>query len=455
MNIKWLIAITALIIMMSGCENDYSYRGDAHSISFSADTLSFDTIFAGEASVTGRLMIYNKSGENITIDKIWLKGGKISEYNVNINGASDLEVVNLRMRDGDSLYVFVNVLPKESQDIYRISEDEICVKAGNNLWSAKLWACGVTARKVTGEIREDTEWTNDMPYVMKEKLIIDSVATLTIREGVEIYCTEGARLEIEGKLKATGTKDNNIVFRGMRRGSFYHDIPGQWDGIYTTVASGCAELRYTEIANATNAMMIDSATTIVMEGVRIRDTKHTGLVAYDAKVRMTNCLIYNCGREMLKIYGGDTKIAHSTLAGYYRWDTRLESGIWVNGEGNCPEVKLFDLRNSVVVGNQSNELEMGEGLTKDNCLVSHCYIRLGTKWKEDTDERFDMVKAGKDPCFKDKEKEDYHLTEESPLIGEADVDVTKNIRYDYDGTDRLEDEKADIGAFEYITIEEE
>ena len=456
MSVRTYISALTLSLLMAviGCESDYSYRGDATAIAFSADTLSFDTVFTGEATTTTSLMIYNKSDEDMTLDKIWLEGGSNSSFNVNINGSNATEMSGIHLRSGDSLYVFVNVFPQNSDEYIYELDDNIIVQAGHNMWSSHLKAYGLSAIRVTGHISEDAEWTSDKPYLLSGTVAVDSSVTLTIDEGTQIFLTEKAGIDVYGTLITKGTHDNMVRFRSSRTEEFYSDIPGQWYSIMIMLGSGRAKMDYTEIANSTYGLLIDSLTELDITNSIIRDATYNALITYAAKTNITNCLLYNCGSSLFTVYGGDVVINHCTMSNFYRWHTRSDATVFVTGGGEYPELGHVTIANCVVAGNQSNEMEFSDAVNEDNCLVTHCYMRLGTKWEEDTDPRFDAVIVGKDPGFVDRSNFDFHIVETSDLIGLADPEYSALAPYDFDGICRTDSAAADIGAFQYVTTTE-
>ena len=58
-------------------------------LSFSQDTLSFDTVFTEQGSATLQMKIYNSNPCALLIDRIWLEEGKA--FRVNIDGEPQLD----------------------------------------------------------------------------------------------------------------------------------------------------------------------------------------------------------------------------------------------------------------------------------------------------------------------------------------------------------------------------
>lgn len=439
-------AILFVILSFVACESDYSFRGDENSISFSADTLSFDTVFSGNASVTAKLMLYNRSANDMTIDDISLVGGSSSLYNVSINGTAGTHLNGVRLRSGDSLHIFVNIFPPINNiEPYYIAEDDIVATAGTHSWTAHLWACALTAQRISGTISTNTQWQQGVPYLISDTLNIAPNTQLSISEGTEIYMAPAALISIEGSLCISGTRNAPVALRTSRLSSFYSDIPGQWQGIELHGSNATANMTYTQITNATTALQADSATSLRLTDVEIHDAQAYAIDANQANVEVSNCVIYNCGSSLLQIDGGTAKITHCTLVNYYKWNARNVATITVSNNN----LLSFEMLNSVVVGNLSNEIDLADDISAEQCLISHCYIRTNNR-ATDTDERFNVVIIGKEPLFVDKDNNDYHLQDNSPLIDAADAQYSTNLPTDHDGNSRIADDGPDIGAFEIV-----
>ena len=67
-----LIICTLLLNLLAGCDGlDENYSTNPnHRLSFSTDTLSFDTVFTTIGSATKQFMVYNKNSEPLNIERI-------------------------------------------------------------------------------------------------------------------------------------------------------------------------------------------------------------------------------------------------------------------------------------------------------------------------------------------------------------------------------------------------
>ncbi|MCK5774753.1 MAG: hypothetical protein KAH25_01175, partial [Bacteroidales bacterium] len=114
MTFKYYINIFFLSIiisvLLSSCRKDETISTDPSlKLSFSTDSVMFDTVFTTMGSVTKKLMVYNPNSNAVNISRVRLAGGVNSPYTVNIDGASGTEVRDIEIGGNDSMYVFIRV----------------------------------------------------------------------------------------------------------------------------------------------------------------------------------------------------------------------------------------------------------------------------------------------------------------------------------------------------------
>ena len=78
-------------------------------VTFSTDTLLFDTVFTTLGSTTQQFKIYNPDSKTILVQEVELMGGKSSPFRVNLDGVSGTKFENLSIEGKDSLFAFVDV----------------------------------------------------------------------------------------------------------------------------------------------------------------------------------------------------------------------------------------------------------------------------------------------------------------------------------------------------------
>ena len=75
-----------------------------NNLSFSKDTVVFDTVFTTIGSTTQQFKIYNKDSKTIKIDEIELMGGTNSKFSMNVDGLQGPIIKDLYIEGGDSLF---------------------------------------------------------------------------------------------------------------------------------------------------------------------------------------------------------------------------------------------------------------------------------------------------------------------------------------------------------------
>ncbi|MEM7299155.1 MAG: hypothetical protein AAF391_12925, partial [Bacteroidota bacterium] len=78
-------------------------------LTFSNDSVAFDTLLSESRSSTKRLMVYNFNNEAIQLSNIHLGLGESSDYSLIINGKAATQSMNERILGGDSLLILVEV----------------------------------------------------------------------------------------------------------------------------------------------------------------------------------------------------------------------------------------------------------------------------------------------------------------------------------------------------------
>lgn len=83
-----LIALIICSAIFSACNrlDDNFSTNPNHRLSFSTDTLSFDTVFTSIGSATKQFMIYNKNKEPLNIETIMLAGAETTGFRINVDG---------------------------------------------------------------------------------------------------------------------------------------------------------------------------------------------------------------------------------------------------------------------------------------------------------------------------------------------------------------------------------
>ena len=103
---RFMVLTGVLCVLLSACQSEILTDDPANKLSFSHDTVLFDTVFTSMGSSTKRVMVYNPNKKALLIDRVEISRGK--SFYINLDGENQME--NLRditVRGGDSLFLFV------------------------------------------------------------------------------------------------------------------------------------------------------------------------------------------------------------------------------------------------------------------------------------------------------------------------------------------------------------
>jgi hypothetical protein len=342
-----------------------------NNLSFSKDTVVFDTVFTTIGSTTQQFKIYNKDSKTIKIDEIELMGGTNSKFSMNVDGLQGTQIKDLYIEGGDSLFVFVEVtLDPNGTNLPMVIEDSIRFKSNEKNQFVKLAAWGQDAYFHYKDLNEGT-WPNDKPHVIYGYAAIDSAKTLNIQAGTQIYMHKNAILYVyKSTLNIQGTLGNEVVIQGDRLEQDYQNVIGQFYGIYFQQARPCT-IDYAIIKNGTSGVHLydedptNSGYTLTMTNTVIKNQARYGVFIFaGAKVKAENCIVAKNGTHALFVLqGGDFNFNHCDLLGYGS-STNPAVGIsnyytdYTAGQTNVSSINEGKLYNCVVTGNLATEFAM-------------------------------------------------------------------------------------------------
>lgn len=441
-----------LSICISSCKKDKLNTTDG--ISFSTDTLTFDTLFTTLGSTTRFFIVRNTQKQPIKISNIKLAGGATSSYRINVDGDAGISFNDIEIPAKDSIYIFAEVtVNPDAADLPFIIEDSIQFTTNGRLQQVQLNAYGQNANFFdAATITHDTTWTNNKPYVILNYLQIDNGACLKIEKGCKIYFGGGAAMLVEGCLNIDGEDTTNaVLFRGVRLDKDvadrpYDNFPGQYLGVFFLRGSS-GNINYLNMRNsayginvgnikttddevqnlaALLAMSINNAPSVEVNNSKIYNSAFYGIFGFLGKVTGNNLLIYNCGKNNLAlIAGGDYKFINCTFynrGSSYTSHTK-EPVLYFNNYFKYSttaaafqaDSALAYFNNCIIYGSLESEIEYDEILGnphRSNLLISHSIVQTNKALDFPV---FDACKTN-DPKFEDVFKFNYKLKSGSPAI---------------------------------------
>lgn len=310
-------------IVLVSCQKQ-TINGNAR-LFISADTVSFDTVFTSVGSVTQQIKLINNNNQDIGISTISLMGGSNSPFIINIDGTPGPNTSNINLRANDSLFIFISLLIRPGTDpLPFILRDSIQIAYNGTEQFIQLNAWGQNAHFLKNQkISSDASWPNDLPYVILGGLFIDSNASLTIQKGVHIYMHADAMINVDGTLKVMGdtASADRVYFNGDRLDLPYANYPGSWPGIYFTKNSKDNVLNYAILQNGYHTLVVEDASSdlnpkLSLYQCEINNSYAEGVLGIQSSITAVNCLISNCGQNIVLGAGGLYNFEYCTAASY-------------------------------------------------------------------------------------------------------------------------------------------
>ena len=322
--------LTIGVLMMACTDDDNFSTASGLRLTFTKDTVKMDTVFARTPSSTYTFWVHNQNDEGVRLSSIRLNRRNQTGFRVNVDGsyldnALGSQVNDLEIRRNDSILVFVELTSTETSQLEpKLIEDDLVFTLESGVEqrvNLRAWAWDAEKLYDPVIVGEQTIESNT-PIIIYGNLTIPEGHRLNLRNST-LYFHEGSGIECYGALIV-----ENCVLRGDRLDHMFDYLPydrvsGQWKGIHLYETSMTARLSNTEIRNAENAIVLDSAS-FDTENVRlgmgnciIHNSEGYGLCAVNSNIYVANCQFTNTLGDCVYIAGGRAEIVYSTLAQFY------------------------------------------------------------------------------------------------------------------------------------------
>lgn len=452
-----ILTVLLIVCSISSCKKALLFSEDH--LSFSVDTVVFDTVFTTIGSTTKRFKIYNKSKRPVHVDRVTLVGGENSPYRINLDGVAGTQFKDIEIPSEDSLFCFVEVTLGENSDTEPeplIIEDKITFKTNGEEQSVKLAAWGRDAYFHYND-SNDGSWYNDKPHVIYGAAFVDSNKTLNIPAGTEVYLHKGAMLYVHGALHIDGDYNNKVVFQGDRLEPFYEDVKGQYYGIYFDEAQS-STIDNAIIKNGTAGIHIygnnttNTGPTLTISNTEIYNHSSYGIFNYGGgSVVGTNLNIHdNNAYAYFVLEGGDCDFRQCQFLSWgsdgnqpavavKNYFTHNDDGLTYIGN-----INTMNFYNSIIHG--GGDIQIGfDTISEPSAAMNYDFRYNLIKQKPfPTGSAFSNNVKNKSPKFKNIGEQEYKIKSSSPCIesGNAAYSTTMDI----EGTSRSG--VPDIGAYE-------
>lgn len=486
---KLRLTICAAIFSCMGtgftaCDDTMSFTADRSALlSFSADTVQFDTVISTVGSSTRQLMVYNRNADGLRIVSVRLQKGSTTPFRVNVDGTylepeSGARAYDFEVRTGDSIRVFAEVtMPSNGQDAPVQLSDTLIFMLESGVEQGVIFsAVGQDAYMWHGKvITADTLLEAGRPIVVYDSLSVAEGVTLTMAPGVALYFHDGADLWVHGRVVAEGTLQQPVVFRGDRTDRMfdylpYDNTPSRWGGIRLREKSQDNRFVYVDIHSASYGIACDSSATdvtkLTLENSVIHNVGGEGLGLYHCRSYVRNTQISNTLGHCVAVVGGWTEFVHCTVAQFYPWDAGRGNALYMANKWLALDYPLehAHFRNCLITGYADDVVNGNiedEQNNVDYCF-DHCVMRTV---ESDDAARFVNVFYEK-PDEEGTGESQFRLFDTDNFLYDFRLESVSAARdrgahewavgcpTDRYGVSRMDDNAPDAGCYEYVPDEE-
>jgi hypothetical protein len=303
---------------------------------------------------------------------------------------------------------------------------------------------------------------NDKPHVIIGTLAVDSDFTLEIDYGTKLHFgTNGSLLVYtDGTLKAAGTRNDPVVFEGIRRDSYYANTAGQWTGIVLWVGSRNNEFENCVIKNATIGIEIDSCVTanptLLLKNTKIENMSVAGIFSQGGHIEAENTIVQNCGKICVALtIGGWYKFTHCTIENSWNGQKLSECALYMsnyyidaNEQVQIRPITSAQFLNTIIYGTKKDEvlIEKYDEASVLNYSFTYCLMKSDVLTRQNHNITSSIFNS--DPLFVNTYERDLHVRVGSPAIGAGDANISFSVPYDLEGNYR--NNPPTIGALEFV-----
>ncbi len=382
---------TLLLILAStalcSCSDEESFTTDQGAqLSFSKDTISFDTIFSGITSRTERILVYNKNSKGVRIANVKLESGGTSGFLINVDGRNGTSINNVEVLKKDSVFLFVkvNTPASSSMEPTKTTDAVVFTLESGIQQKVVLEAVGQNIKILRAEVltTDKTISSDELPYVIYDSLVVAENTTLHILEGTKLYFHNGASLIVHGTLKVEGNREKPVVFRGDRLDNIldylpYDRLENQWGGIYLSATCKGCDITYADIHSGNYGIVCDGNQGHVnITNTIIHNVAGYGLYLLDSQAHVANTQISNTKYDCVSVYGGTADFYHCTIAQFYPWDADCGNALFVSNFIGEEEhlIQAVNFYNCFVTGYANDEVFGNPGEKPFNLNFHHCVL---------------------------------------------------------------------------------
>lgn len=456
-QLRYILILCITGALWFGCKKNDTFTTEGVNLSFSTDTVFFDTIFSklgsnpnSPRSVTLQVRVTNPSKNKVKTN-ISLQGNLYGIFKLNVDGRSGTQFKDVEILGEDSIYIFVqayidNVNPVSTPFVV---EDAILFNTNGNEQDVKLVAWAQNADYYSNEVLScsggNLLWTSNKPIVIYDSILVPKGCTLTIEAGTQVHNYNKSVILVQGTLIVNGTIDKPVVFQGTRLDDDYKELPGQWIGIRFLPGSTGNKITGAIIKNGYIGIEVDSLPGAGKYGLELKQTtirnmSAVGVLNYTASVYMENCLVSHCGLfTFVGELGGNYELLHNTFSVQSTTTGRKDPGFYLsNAPGRDSKGNIlykfplsYKVQNNIIYGALDDEIllyEDPEGIPVTDKTLSTCLLKT-----KNLNLAINGNILNQDPRFKNVNIYDFELEKGSPC---ANTGVNVGVFQDLKGRTR-------------------
>ncbi len=481
----YLFSLLGLLVILqfTSCKKDQLLTSSDAKLSFSQDSVLFDTVFVQTGSTTRYFRVSNPNSQRIKISSLKLARGNSSFYRLNVDGVPGKSFNDIEIPAHDSIYVFVEVTvdPNNISNPF-IYQDSVVFETNGTVQDVDLVCFARNAYfhypqhfipfkngssfgySLSSVVQKDSVWNNDKPHVIYGYVVIDSTFSLTINAGTEVYIHQNGGIWVYryGAIKVMGTATSPVLFQQDRLDPEYKDIAGQWDRIWIHQGSNKNEINYAVIKNSFIGIQasysgldgfyasLSDPKKLKLYNTKIQNCSGIGILTRYFNVEAGNCVISNCKEQLVALqYGGSYSFRHCTIANYWTHASRSTPSVFINNYTEAETIPIDSAYfvNCIIDGTNADELQIDSAADANSfkhVLFDHCLVKTQLNTGA-SPYLFKNVLQNASASFVNPGLYDFKLNANS-----AAIDLGTNLPnypLDIDGQSRIG--LPDIGAYEY------
>ena len=428
------VAAIFAVLLMPSCISDDITTDPSARLSFSRDTVSFDTVFTDLGTPTARLQVFNRNNKGVSISRIQFRNPD-GPFSINVDGVSGKSFSDVEIRANDSIYIFLECyLPETASKTPQLTEDLLTFQINGREQSVlvEAWGRNVTRlRSLT--VEGETTLTAEQPYVIFDTLRVARTGVLKVLPGAQLLFHDKAALVVEGRLEAVGTADKKIDMRGDRLDNVLPDVgydilAGQWHGVTIRPGSFDNRMEYVDMRSTTSGLAVDSTAVsdrprLTLVNSWLHNSQASALKSSFAKVDAYGCVFSESADATVLLEGGEHHFVNCTISNYYLFAAPSEPLLTLRhclpDDLNRPDYSALplmkaDFENCIIYG-LAPDIDPGD-LTGSAVYLRNTLLKSEGK----NDANFIDCLWGEDPLFMTIREDyifDYRVKAESPAIG--------------------------------------